>query len=383
MRDRKVRIIGLLAKVQVLTRIVFYIFELFIFCFILCYMSEETTLYRKHRPHEFKDVIGQDHVVKTLQSALKLGNFAHAYLFAGTRGTGKTSIARIFAKELGTSANDLYEIDAASNRGIDDIRELRNSVQTLPFDSKYKVYIIDEVHMLTKEAFNALLKTLEEPPAHVIFILATTEVDKLPATIVSRCQTFTFKKPSQVVLRDVALAIAKKEGYTVDPSAALLIALLGDGSFRDTLGLVQKVISTSADKKITAQEVEMITGAPRSGLIDAVITAIAESDLDVGLTTVGKAVEGGINMKMFAKLLLAKLRLILLVRFVPAMEKDIKEEVDEDDFVFIKKMSDPKYAAISPRTILALLDAYAKIDNSYIPQLPLELALVEVIEKKE
>ena len=151
-------------------------------------MSE--ALYRKYRPENFDEVLGQDHIVTTLSESLKLGNVAHAYLFSGGRGTGKTTMARILARAVNCSENDLYEIDAASNRGIDDIRELREAVNTLPFESPYKVYIIDEVHMLTKEAFNALLKTLEEPPAHALFILATTEMDKLPETIVSRCQTF-------------------------------------------------------------------------------------------------------------------------------------------------------------------------------------------------
>ena len=346
-------------------------------------MKEETTLYRKYRPQTFKEVIGQDHVVKTLESALKLGNFAHAYLFAGSRGTGKTSVARIFSHELGCTGNDIYEIDAASNRGIDDIRELRDSVQTLPFDSKYKVYIIDEVHMLTKEAFNALLKTLEEPPAHVIFILATTESEKLPSTVISRCQGFTFKKPSQNTLKDVSLNIAKKEGYTLDPSAAQLIAILGDGSFRDTLGILQKVISTSADKKITAEEVETITGAPSRALVDDFITAIAEDKLDAGLATVNKAVENNINMKMFLKLILAKFRFILLLRFAKDMEADIKNEIDEDDFKFLKKMSDPQNTKLSSATLSELLVAYSKLDFAYITQLPLELALIKLLGQQE
>ena len=346
-------------------------------------MKEETTLYRKYRPQTFKEVIGQDHVVKTLESALKLDNFAHAYLFAGTRGTGKTSIARIFSHELGCTENDIYEIDAASNRGIDDIRELRDSVQTLPFDSKYKVYIIDEVHMLTKEAFNALLKTLEEPPAHVLFILATTESEKLPSTVVSRCQGFTFKKPSQNVLKEVSLNIAKKEGYTLDSSAAQLIAILGDGSFRDTLGMLQKVISTSADKKITAEEVETITGAPSRTLVNNFITAIAEEKLDAGLETVNKAAENNINMKIFLKLILAKLRFIILLRFAKDMEEDIKNEIDEDDFKFLKKMSDPKNTKLSSVTLSEFLEAYSKLDFAYITQLPLELALIKLLGEKE
>lgn len=178
-------------------------------------MSEQT-LYRKYRPQNFNDVVGQDHIVKPIMEALKQKTFSHAYLFSGTRGTGKTSVARIIAKELGVSVNDLYEIDAASNRGIDDIRELRESVQARPFDSEYKVYIIDEVHMLTDPAFNALLKTLEEPPAYSVFVLATTEPEKLPDTIVSRCETYQFKQPGRKVLADVVKNISKKEGYSLE-----------------------------------------------------------------------------------------------------------------------------------------------------------------------
>ena len=171
----------------------------------------DLALYRKYRPQSLDDVIGQDHIVKVIEGSLKQGNISHAYLFFGSRGTGKTSVARIIARELETGPTDIHEIDAASNRGIDDIRALREEVRTLPFDSKYKVYIVDEVHMLTKEAFNALLKTLEEPPAHVIFILATTEMDKVPETILSRCQVFTFHRPTETILRKMAQEIAKKE----------------------------------------------------------------------------------------------------------------------------------------------------------------------------
>ncbi|MFA5841932.1 MAG: AAA family ATPase, partial [Candidatus Paceibacterota bacterium] len=168
--------------------------------------------YRKYRPDTFGKVLGQDHIVSVLKSAVESGSTVHAYLFAGSRGTGKTSVARILSRELGTSENDLYEIDAASNRGIDDVRALKEAVQALPFESRYKVYIVDEVHMLTKEAFNALLKTLEEPPKHVVFILATTELGKLPETIISRCQVFNFRKPSEQVLKDLVLDIAQAEG---------------------------------------------------------------------------------------------------------------------------------------------------------------------------
>ncbi|MAZ40838.1 hypothetical protein CL654_01870 [bacterium] len=162
---------------------------------------EQVALYRKYRPQSLNDVLGQDHIVEALKHSLKNKSISHAYLFSGPRGTGKTSIARILARELKTSPEDLYEIDGASNRGIDEIRSLKEGVATLPFASPYKVYVIDEVHMLTKEAFNALLKTLEEPPSYVVFILATTELHKVPDTIVSRCQSFIFKKPTEKILK--------------------------------------------------------------------------------------------------------------------------------------------------------------------------------------
>src|SRR3989344_7095124 len=228
-------------------------------------------LYRKYRPQSFKEVLGQDHVVKVLEGALKQGNIAHAYLFAGSRGTGKTSVARILAKEAGCTDKDLYEIDAASNRGIDDIRELREGVNVLPFESRYKVYVIDEVHMLTKEAFNALLKTLEEPPPHVLFMLATTEIDKLPETIISRCKVFQFKKPGLDELRQVITTASKKEGRQLEPLATDLIALLGDGSYRDALGVLQKTFGVTADKKNLPALVWTILRAPPPHLTSPVI----------------------------------------------------------------------------------------------------------------
>lgn len=340
--------------------------------------KEHTVLYRKYRPANFKQVLGQDHIVKTLGGAINLGNISHAYLFAGTRGTGKTSIARIFANEIKTTENDIYEIDAASNRGIDDIRELRDSVNILPFESQYKVYIIDEVHMLTKEAFNALLKTLEEPPKHVIFILATTEIEKLPDTIVSRCQTFQFKKPSQKILKDLVLDVAKKEGFILEPASADLIATLGDGSFRDTLGIVQKVISSSADKKISIAEVEMVTGAPKGKIVNDFISAIAEKNIEIGLKAIEDAVENNVDMKVFTKLILNKLRAILLVRFSKDMAKQIEGELSEEDFKFVSELADNKEANISSETIKEMLEVGEKVGKAFIKQLPLELALMKL-----
>jgi len=350
-------------------------------------MNENIALYRKYRPETFADVIGQEHVVKVLGSALKDGKVAHAYLLTGSRGTGKTTIARIIAREIGTSANDIYEMDAASNRGIDDIRELREGVRTLPFESKYKVYIIDEVHMLTKEAFNALLKTLEEPPAHAIFILATTELEKVPETIVSRCQTFVFKKPTETILREVVLATAKKEKIKIDAGAAELVALLGDGSFRDTLGILQKVMSTggkgnpstSLSASITREEVEEVTGAPQASLVNDFIQALSDKNIEAGLEAIRKASAQNIDMKVFLKLILVKLRSVLLLRYAPEMKKDIEEKLGTGDMDFLREILKQKSDGISSKTLARLLQAYQDLRFAFIPELPLELALADIL----
>ncbi len=342
-------------------------------------MKKDIALYRKYRPSKFKDVIGQDHIVDVLKGSIENGNISHAYLFSGSRGTGKTSIARIFAQEIGTSINDLYEIDAASNRGIDDVREIRESVNTLPFESKYKVYIVDEVHMLTKEAFNALLKTLEEPPSYVVFILATTEIEKLPETVVSRCQTFTFKKPNQPVLKKIVMDVAKKEGFTLDASSADLIALLGDGSFRDSLGILQKVLSSANEKNIELKNVEMITGAPRGTLINDIVSAIAHREREKALQAVSQAVASNVDMSVFMKLLLEKLRFVLLLRFAPVMEKDINTQVSDEDFTFLKTLSAEKNINISASVLLEMLNAFEQTGRAYISHLPLELAIIAII----
>ncbi len=346
-------------------------------------MKEHIALYRKYRPETFDEVIGQEHVVKVLKNALKEGNIAHAYLLTGTRGTGKTTIARIIARELGTSQNDIYEMDAASNRGIDDIRELREGVRTLPFDSKYKVYIIDEVHMLTKEAFNALLKTLEEPPAHAIFILATTELEKVPDTIVSRCQTFQFKKPNEGTLKNIIEKVTDEEGVKIETGAVELIALLGDGSFRDTLGILQKVISFSSDEKITLSTVEKITGAPPATLVNNFIQSLADKNIEMGLNAVKEAGGQNIDMKVYLKLILVKLRFALLLRYAPEMKKEIEEKIGEADALFLRELLKNKSDGISSKSLARLLEAYQEMRHSFIPELPLELALVEILGNSE
>lgn len=363
-----------------------YVGGAFRVCYTVFVMAEKrdtrntphVALYRKYRPQAFKDVLGQEQVVRVLEGAIKQGSINHAYLFAGARGTGKTSTARIFARELQVSENDLYEIDAASNRGIDDIRALREAVNTLPFESPYKIYIIDEVHGLTKDAFNALLKTLEEPPKHVIFILATTEVDRLPETILSRCEIHQFRKPTEGMLKDLVLSVAKKESFVLDKASAELIALLGDGSFRDTLGALQKVVSLSGDTTADIREVEKVLGAPRGTLVNDVLKAIAEKNLDGGLNAVRAASENDTDMKLFLKLILQKVRFVLLFRY--ASDTDyVSDILPEHDVVFLKELAKNKDANMSSATLLALLDAYDLTGRTYIPQLPLELALMKVI----
>lgn len=342
--------------------------------------KDSTVLYRKYRPQNWSDVVGQDHIVTVLEGSIKLERIAHAYLFAGSRGTGKTSIARIFARALGVSDNDIYEIDAASNRGIDDIREIRDGVNVLPFESKYKVYIIDEVHMLTKEAFNALLKTLEEPPSHVIFVLATTETDKIPETVLSRCQIFSFKKPNREVLKTHVAKVAKKEGYTLEVGVSDLVALLGDGSFRDTLGILQKVISSSKDEKITIKEVESITGAPRGSLVNDFITAIAYEDKDKALSVISLVKEANISFKTFIALLLEKMRIILILKnTAKGKEGDLKQHVSEDDWKVIEKIANDEKAKVGSGTLRELLKAYDATSLAYIESLPLELSTVDIV----
>ena len=343
----------------------------------------DLALYRKYRPKNFKEVFGQDHIVKVLESSIETNKVSHAYLFVGSRGTGKTSVARIFATSVGVSVNDLYEIDAASNRGIDDIKELRDGVRVLPFDSKYKVYIIDEVHMLSKDAWGALLKTLEEPPKHVIFILATTEFHKVPETIISRCQVFTFKKASDVICRKMLVDVAKKEDFELDAGSAELLAILADGSFRDALGELQKVLNFSKNKKIKRDDVEKITGAPKTTLVNNFISAIAEKNLEKGITTIQQASEENLDMRLYLKLIIAKFRIAIILRYAPKIQNEMAGDLSETDLQFLKNLVKGDKAGMLRSPALAiLLEAYKNIDNAFIAELPLELALVRIMGKE-
>jgi DNA polymerase-3 subunit gamma/tau len=339
-------------------------------------------LYRKYRPENWGQVIGQDHIVKAIDGALKAGKVSHAYLLCGPRGTGKTTIARIIARELGSSPNDIYELDAASNRGIDDVRSLRESVGTMPFDSKYKIYILDEVHMFTKDAWNALLKTIEEPPAHVIFILATTELEKVPDTIVSRCQSFTFKKPTDSVLSTAVGNVAKKEGYTLEEGGASLIALLADGAFRDAYGTLQKVISFSKSKIISLKDIEEVTGSPSVVLVDEFLNAIAHKDIERGFITINRVTEENLDMQVYLKMILSKLRYALMLRYAPSTRTDIEKVISEHDMVYITELIASKPEYISSSTLSILLDSYQSLRGAVISELPLELALVKILNEE-
>lgn len=338
--------------------------------------AEHTTLYRRYRPAGFSEVRGQEPVVAALEAALKKGMTAHAYLFAGGRGTGKTSVARILAKELGVTSKDLYEIDAASNRGIDDIRELREGVWAMPFESPYKFYIIDEAHMLTKEAWNALLKTLEEPPKHAVFVLATTEMHKVPDTIQSRCEIYSFKQPTREVLAQIVADVAKKEGFTLERSAAELVALLAEGSFRDGLSILQKVLSSSVDKKVSIAEVEAVSGAPKGESVRAIIRALAAKDAGAALASLRAATAENIDPRTLAKLLIHRLRIVLLMRFAPDLAADLAAELSEADAELAKEIvKDP---GITSDTLRALLEAHSTMAYAAVPILPLELAVIAI-----
>ena len=342
----------------------------------------DLALYRKYRPKSFSEVLGQDHIVKVLEISVETNKVSHAYLFVGSRGTGKTSVARIFAKEIGVSENDLYEIDAASNRGIEDIRALRDGARVLPFDSKYKVYIIDEVHMLSKDAWGALLKTLEEPPKHVIFILATTEIHKVPETIISRCQVFTFRKASDLISKNMILEVSKKEGFELDNSTAELIAILGDGSFRDALGTLQKVLNFSKTKKIKREDVEKITGAPKTILVNDFISAIAQKKLEDGIMTIRKAAAENLDMKLYSKLIIEKFPIAVILKYAPKLEKEMAGDLGEEDLKFLKGLvQDDKEGLLRSKALSVLLEAYSDIDRAFVSELPLELALVKIISK--
>lgn len=279
---------------------------------------EHITLYRKWRPKTFDEVKGRDEIITILKNQIKNNKLGHAYLFSGTRGTGKTSIAKIFAKAINclnsndgepcgicdackaySSSIDIVEIDAASNNGVDNIRDIISDTEYLPSVSKYKVYIIDEVHMLSQGAFNALLKTLEEPPSHVVFILATTELNKLPVTIISRCQRFDFKPIGYEIISKQVIYVSENEGYNIQESAANYIAVLADGSFRDSLSILDMVMAYSESKDILLDDVKKILNRDDFEIYHSILSELYSNDIVKVTSDLDKILSRGKTIENF------------------------------------------------------------------------------------
>ena len=349
-------------------------------------------LYRKYRPSKFSEVYGQKYVIDILKNAIKTKNVSHAYLFSGPRGTGKTSVAKIFARAvnclnpidgemcekceicsaLKENDIDIIEIDAASNNGVDEIREIRNNVKLLPSVGEYKIYIIDEVHMLSIGAFNALLKTLEEPPKHVIFILATTEIQKIPLTIISRCQKFDFKKITSSEIESKLNEILKKENKKVSEDVVKLISEISDGGLRDAINLLDQVITTS-NKDITVDDIYNLNGEISEKELEHLFDSIIDNDIPSILNKIEEFYNSGKNIYSIIE------KLLVLVRNI-----NINNNVNN---YFPKKQQEKleKYSNLSNETanylasnLIKLLNEIKKSENQ---KLLLEVTLLEILEE--
>lgn len=357
------------------------------------------TLYRKYRPQKFADVVGQKHIVKTISNALKNNRLGQAYLFTGPRGTGKTTLARLLAKAVTCSNRkgaepcltcphclavarnnslDIIEIDAASNTGVDNIRELRDSIKLLPTQAIFKVYIIDEVHMLSIGAFNALLKTLEEPPKHVVFILATTSLHKVPETILSRCQRFDFSRlPVDHIIEKLA-SIAKSEGVAINTPALEMIALAAEGGMRDAESLLAQVISLE-DNNITAEEVSSILGITDQQHIDRFLAHIVRKDVQQSILLIHQLVENGSDLYIFTNSLLYSLRHMLLISIDTAFTETLALEITQEHSHNLSACAN-SLTTSGIVTLIGLFSAARKeIRLASLPQLPLEIAVVTFI----
>ena len=357
-------------------------------------------LYRKYRPQTFSEIIGQEHVVKTLTNEISAGMISHAYLFSGPKGSGKTTVARLLAKAINCenpdtgyepcnkcsscleitkgNAMDLIEIDAASHRGIDEIRELREGIRFSPVRSKYKVFIIDESHQLTKDAANALLKTLEEPPSHAVFILATTEVHKMIPTIISRCQRFDFRRLQLSELIQKLEFIVKKEGVNFEKSALTLIALNSRGSFRDAESLMDKCISFSGRKKtITTEDIKELLGLVEIEQVFKIIDFIFKKNAKEAIIFLNKTIEEGIDIQELAKSLIYYLRQSLLLKINPDAKSSTDSGFTEEECEKIKAQSESFEMEEIQKILDLFIEAENKMKYASIPQLPLELAIIE------
>jgi DNA polymerase-3 subunit gamma/tau len=363
-------------------------------------MSKEDTSYlvlaRKWRPQIFEEVIGQRHITQTLQNAISQKRVAHAFLFTGARGVGKTSSARILAKALncekgprtnpcnqcttcqevthGTSM-DVIEIDGASNRGIDEIRELRENVRYTPAKSRYKIYIIDEVHMLTKEAFNALLKTLEEPPPHIVFIFATTEPHKIPATILSRCQRYDFKRiPFKEVIGSLK-RIAEEEKIQISPRGLLSIAQESEGSLRDAESLLDQVIAYSG-KNIRDEEIAEVLGLIDRKMLSDTIEAIANKDVESCMKVIEQVYHFGYDLQHFSRELLQYLRDLILIKVSQHPEGFM--ELPEEEFILLKKQAEKFEFEQLNHLFTLLLKGEQETAQSTFPRTMLEMTLIRM-----
>lgn len=364
-------------------------------------------IYRRYRPKTIAELIGQESVTEALKNAAKADKLGHAYLFYGPRGCGKTTAARIVAKlancekraadaefrKVGEPCNecvackeidegramDVIEIDAASNRGIDEIRSLKEGIRLAPTTYAYKVFIIDEVHQLTKEAFNALLKTLEEPPAHAIFVLATTEYDKLPATIISRTQRFGFKRIPIIKIAEKLHRIAKEEGIKISEEALEVIATAADGGFRDAESLFEQVLSME-DKEITVSEVERILG--RVGLSKTAMMAEKLIARDKEALSLLSEINGeGYNLTQLAKDLILYIRRVLVLSYDQKMEAIFKDEMTSENLAKMKTLAESCDKPKTVELIRLIIRAYGEMKYSPFAIVPLEIAIMEAVQK--
>ena len=354
-------------------------------------------LYRKYRPQNFEGVIGQDHIVTTLKNQIKYDKISHAYLFTGSRGTGKTSTAKIFAKAINCTESkdgspcgccevckaldgtniDVLEIDAASNNGVDEIRDLREKVKYPPVVGKFKVYIIDEVHMLSTSAFNALLKTLEEPPAHTVFILATTEVHKLPATILSRCLRFDFKLVSLEDLSALLREILTKENVKFDEQSINIIARAGEGSVRDTLSIADRCVSF-AGSELTYQKVLSVLGVSERETLIKIADLVLDKNIGEALVELDAVLGSGKSPLVFSNDLISYFRDLLLVYTLKENSRKIIV-VKDDVFEKMKTQATSEHYAEMIKAIEVLSEIEQELRYSVQPRIVLETALVKIV----